>query len=130
MKPIIGHNIIILFSDGEDNSSAIDPFTLMNIVKRSNSVIYSIGKDRYMKDYDQYQEVLRKISHRSGGITFFLDDVREVKKVYQRIRKDIQAKFLIRFSPRDHKKRNRFRKITVKLKKRGYKVRTMKGYYY
>jgi len=32
---------------------------------------------------------------------------------------------------KNKKKRNRFRKITVKLKnKRGYKVRTMKGYYY
>lgn len=131
MKPIIGHNIIILFSDGEDNSSAIDPFTLINIVKRSNSVIYSIGKKKYMNEYDQYQELLRKISFSSGGITFFLDDVHDVKKTYQKIRKDIQAKFLIRFSPRDNRKRNRFRKITVKLKnKRGCKVRAMKGYYY
>ncbi|NIM12317.1 MAG: VWA domain-containing protein [Candidatus Aminicenantes bacterium] len=131
MKPIIGHNIIILFSDGEDNSSAIDPYTIINIVKRSNSVIYSIGKKKYMNQYDQYQELLRKISFSSGGITFFLDDVQDVQKTYQKIRKDIQAKFLIRFSPRDKRKRNRFRKITVKLRnKRGYKVRTMKGYYY
>jgi VWFA-related protein len=131
MKPIIGHNIIILFSDGEDNSSAIDPYTLINIVKRSNSVIYSIGKKKYMNEYDQYQELLRKISFSSGGITFFLDDVQDVQKTYRKIRKDIQAKFLIRFSPGDKRKRSRFRKITVKLRnKRGYKVRTMKGYYY
>jgi VWFA-related protein len=131
MKPIIGHNIIILFSDGEDNSSAIDPYTLINIVERSNSVIYSIGKRTNTQENDQYQEFMEKISHSSGGITFFLESVREIQKVYQRIRQDIKAQFLLRFSPRDNKKRNRFRKITVKIKnKRGYKVRTMKGYYY
>lgn len=131
LKSIIGHNIIILFSDGEDNSSAIDPYTLINIVERSNSVIYSIGKKNYMEGYDEYQELLRKISVSSGGITFFLDDVEEVQKIYNRIRMDIQAKYLLRFSPKDRKKNNRFRSIEVKLKnKKGYKVRTMKGYYY
>jgi Ca-activated chloride channel family protein len=131
MKSIIGHNIIILFSDGEDNSSAIDPFTLINIVERSNSVIYSIGKKKYMDGYDQYQDFLNKISLSSGGMTFFLDDVEEVQKVYQRIRRDIRAKFLLRFSPKDRKKRNRFRRISIKIKnKKNYKIRTMKGYYY
>jgi Ca-activated chloride channel family protein len=131
MKSIIGHNIIILLSDGEDNSSAIDPYTLMNIVERSNSVIYSIGKKEYMNTFDQYQEILRKISVSSGGMTFFLDDVDEVRKVYEKIRRDIKAKFLIRFSPKDKEKRNRFRKIEVKIKNhKGYKVRTMKGYFY
>jgi Ca-activated chloride channel family protein len=131
MKSIIGHNIIILLSDGEDNSSAIDPYTLINIVERSNSVIYSIGRKEYMDNYDQYQQLLEKISTSSGGMTFFLDDVNEVQKVYQKIRRDIQAKFLLRFSPKDKERRNRFRKITVKLNHhKGYKIRTMKGYFY
>jgi Ca-activated chloride channel homolog len=131
MKSIIGHNIIILFSDGEDNSSAIDPYTLINIVERSNSVIYSIGRKEYMDNYDQYQELLEKISTSSGGMTFFLDDVNEVQKVYHKIRKDIRAKFLLRFSPKDKERRNRFRKITVKMNNhKGYKIRTMKGYFY
>jgi len=129
MKSIIGHNIIILFSDGEDNSSSIDPYTLINMVERSNSVIYSIGKKSYMGDFDQYQEVLKKISVTSGGMTFFLDDISDVKKVYENIRKDIQARYLLRFSPKDKTRRNKFRNITVKMKdKKGFEVRTMKGY--
>ena len=130
MRSVIGHSIIILLSDGEDNSSAIDPYTLINIVERSNSVIYSIGKRLHMAGFDEYQELLRKISHTSGGMTFFLDDVDEVRKVYNKIRKDIKAQFLLRFSPKDKKKRNRFRKLTVKIKNKKYKVRTMRGYYY
>jgi Ca-activated chloride channel homolog len=131
LKSIIGHNIIILFSDGEDNSSSIDPYTLISIVERTNSVIYSIGKKTYMEGYDQYQEVLKKISVSSGGMTFFLDDVNEVQKIYDAIRKDIDAQYLLRFSPKEKEKRNRFRSITVKLKnKKGCTVRAMKGYFH
>jgi VWFA-related protein len=135
LKSIIGQNIIILFSDGEDNSSTIDPYTLMKIVERSNSVIYSIG--RSMDVQTQYQELLSKISNSSGGMTFFFEDIGQLEKLYSTIRRDIQAKYVLQFAPRNSKKQNRFRKLTVKLslagrKKfgRGLKVRTMKGYFY
>jgi len=135
LKSIIGQNIIILFSDGEDNSSAIDPYTLMKIVERSNSVIYSIG--RQMDDYNQYQDLLKKIAHSSGGMPFFFQEVEDIQKLYRKIRQDIQAKYILQFAPKDDKKRNRFRKVTVSLTPaaesrigKSCTVRTMKGYYY
>jgi VWFA-related protein len=135
LKSIIGQNIIILFSDGEDNSSAIDPYTLMKIVERSNSVIYSIG--RQIDDYNQYQDLLKKIANSSGGMPFFFDDVSDIEKLYQKIRNDIQAKYILQFAPKVNKPQNRFRKITVKLTSaaetkisKRHKIRTMKGYYY
>ncbi len=135
LKSIIGQNIIILFSDGEDNSSAIDPYTLMKIVERSNSVIYSIG--RQLDDYNQYQDLLKKIATSSGGMPFFFDDVDDIQKLYQKIRNDIQAKYILQFAPKINKPQNRFRKITVKLTSaaevrisKRHKIRTMKGYYY
>lgn len=135
LKSIIGQNIIILFSDGEDNSSTIDPYTLMKIVERSNSVIYSIG--RSMDVQTQYQELLKKISNSSGGMTFFFDDVGQLQRLYNIIRRDIQAKYVLQFAPRNSKKQNRFRKLSVKLSEKGkkkygrkLKLRTMKGYFY
>lgn len=135
LKSIIGQNIIIIFSDGEDNSSAIDPYTLMKLVERSNSVIYSIG--RQFEGYNQYQDLLKKIANSSGGMPYFFEDIGDIEKLYSRIRTDIQAKYVLQFSPRKSKQLNRFRKIEVKLSKkgesrfgRGCKIRTMKGYYY
>lgn len=135
LKSIIGQNIIILFSDGEDNSSAIDPYTLMKIVERSNSVIYSIG--RQMDDYNQYQDLLKQIANSSGGMPFFFDETSDIQKLYQKIRQDIQAKYVLQFSPKRNNKENRFRKIEVELSDtaksrlgKKCKIRTMKGYYY
>ncbi len=135
LKVNMGQNIIILFSDGEDNSSAIDPYTLMKIVERSNSVIYSIGRE--MDSYNQYHQLLKKIANSSGGITYFFNDVSDIDKLYRRIRRDIRAKYLLQFSPKIDKKLNRMRKIKVKLTDeaqrrigRKCRVRTQKGYYY
>ena len=135
LKSIIGQNIIIIFSDGEDNSSAIDPYTLMKIVERSNSVIYAIGKQ--MDDYNQYQDLLKKIATSSGGMPFFFENVADIQKLYQKIRQDIQAKYVLQFAPRNSKQMNRFRKVAVKLTPKAaariakrYTIRTMKGYFY
>ncbi|MCX6582683.1 MAG: VWA domain-containing protein [Candidatus Aminicenantes bacterium] len=135
VKSIIGQNIIVILSDGEDNSSAIDPYTLMKIVERSNSVIYAIGKQ--MNDYNQYQDLLQKIATSSGGMPFFFENVSDIRKLYQKIRSDIQARYVLQFAPKNNKQQNRFRKITVKITPAAenaiaskYAIRTMKGYYY
>lgn len=135
IKSIIGQNIIVILSDGEDNSSAIDPYTLMKIVERSNSLIYAIGKQ--MNEYNQYQDLLQKIATSSGGMPFFFENVSDIQKLYQKIRSDIQAKYVLQFAPKNNKQQNRFRKITVKLTPAAenaiaskYNIRTMKGYYY
>jgi Ca-activated chloride channel family protein len=131
LKGIPGRNIIILFSDGEDNSSYIDPYTLIKRVEQSNSVIYSIGKRTAFFDDIRYQDILKNISVSSGGITFLFDDVSDLPTIYRQIRRDIRAKYILQFKPRKRGKLKRFRKISVSVKgKRRYKIRTIKGYYY
>jgi VWFA-related protein len=131
LKGVPGRNIIILFSDGEDNSSYIDPFTLIKRVERSNSVIYSIGKRTSFYDDIRYQDILKNISVSSGGITFLFDDISDIPTIYREIRRDIKAKYILQFKPQKKGKLKRFRKITVSVKgKKRYKIRTIKGYYY
>lgn len=131
LKGIPGQNIIVLFSDGEDNSSYMDPYTLMKRVERSNAVIYSIGRKTVDENKDKYQELLKQISSSSGGVTFLLDDPDEIQKIYEKIRRDIQAKYVLQFSPEKEKQLNRFHQINVKIKDgKGYRVRTIKGFFY
>ncbi len=131
LKGIPGQNIIVLFSDGEDNSSYMDPYTLMKRVEHSNAVIYSIGRRTVEENNDKYQELLQQISASSGGVTFLLANPDEIEKVYQKIRQDIQAKYILQFSPEKEKQLNRFHKITIKLKNgKSYRVRTIKGFFY
>ncbi len=131
LKSIPGHNIIVLFSDGEDNSSYVDPFTLVKRVEKSNAVIYSIGKKMAAEEPDEYQMLLEKISSRSGGQTFFMEDAKDIEKVYSNIRRDIKAQYILQFSQQYLQQLNRFHNVTVRLKdEKNYSVRTIKGFYY
>lgn len=129
LKSMPGFNIIILLSDGEDNCSYLDPFTLMKKAERSNAVIYAIGK--YNSFNDEYQEILKKLSSSSGGILFFLEDPAGIRKIYESIRRDIKAEYILEFSPNKKGTAKRYRQIIVKLKNnKKYNIRTIKGFYY
>lgn len=130
-KGIAGRNLIILFSDGEDNSSYIDPYTLIKKVERSNCEIYSIGKKTAFFDDIRYQDILKNISTSSGGYTFLFDNVGDLPAIYRQIQRDIRAKYILQFKPKKSGKVKRFRKISVSVKgKKRYQIRTIKGYYY
>jgi VWFA-related protein len=129
-KGVTGLNIIIILSDGEDNSSYLDPYTLIKKAERSNVVIYAIGK-RYASYNDEYQSILKSLSTSSGGMLFFVEDSSEIQKVYETIRRDIKAEYVLEFSPNKSGRGRHYRQITVKIKnKKKYTVRTIKGFYY
>ncbi|HUU06641.1 MAG TPA: VWA domain-containing protein [Patescibacteria group bacterium] len=130
LKGMPGLNIIIVLSDGEDNSSYMDPYTLIKKAEMSNAIIYSIGK-RDSSFVDEYQEILKKLSSSAGGMLFFVEESSEIKKIYELIRRDIRAEYILEFSPTKNGKTKRYRKISVKLKKKKkFIARTIKGYYY
>ncbi|MBN2346776.1 MAG: VWA domain-containing protein [Candidatus Aminicenantes bacterium] len=125
-----GLNIVIILSDGEDNSSYLDPYTLTRKAERSNVVIYSIGR-RFTSYNDEYQMILKNLSAASGGMLFFIDDEEEIRKVYETIHRDIKAEYVLEYSPDKSGRDKRYRQITVRLKgRKKYVVRTIKGYYF
>lgn len=128
-----GWNIMVIFSDGEDNSSYIDPMSLVQKVKKSNTVIYAIKNIPGDDGHRYYSIFLQNICQYSGGMTFNLLDVKTTRQVYDRIREDIKAQYLLHFAPSQKGKpgiRKRFHSITVQIKNKDYTIRTLKGFHY
>ncbi|MCP5103342.1 MAG: VWA domain-containing protein [bacterium] len=128
-----GWNIIVIFSDGGDNSSYIDPMSLVQKVKQSNTVIYAIRNIAGQDEDPFYLNFMTNVCALSGGVTFRLSDIAGMQRVYDRIREDIRAQYLLHFSPKRIKRsrrRNRFYSLTVEVKKKNSKVRTLKGFNY
>ncbi|NIM18132.1 MAG: VWA domain-containing protein [Candidatus Aminicenantes bacterium] len=127
MNKISGWNIMVIFSDGEDNSSYIDRFSLVKKVKKSPVVIYAIDNKT-----GRPNDLLKQICDLSGGLTFTLTSHRRINKVYENIREEIMAQYVLFFKPDRRGKRKtsaRFHTLTVKVKKRKYDIRTIKGFY-
>jgi len=124
-----GWNIMIVFSDGYDNSSYIDSYSLMQKVKKTPVLIYGIdNRERAVRD------ILGQICEASGGIIFPLLDVKKTHKVFAKIREEIKAQYIIFFNPAEKGKDSgsgRFHPLTVRVKNHpDYELRALKGYYY
>ncbi|MCP4214263.1 MAG: VWA domain-containing protein [bacterium] len=117
-----GCNIMVIFSDGEDNGSYIDRYSLLQKLKKSSVIVYAIDNGKNRKD-----DILHRMCESSGGMTFPLDDVKKTDMIYDRIRQDIRARYVLYFDmPKGGAKR--YHTLDVKVKG-GYKVRTLKGHY-
>lgn len=123
-----GRNIIVIFSDGEDNSSYIDRFSLLKKVKKTPVTIYVIDN---AQGPPPREDTLLEICNLTGGMKLPLDDVRKTKIMYGKIREEISAQYVLYFKPdsREQKTFKRFHPIQVKVKGGKYSIRTIKGYY-
>jgi len=118
-----GWNIIVIFSDGQDNSSYIDPYSLIEKVRKSSVVVYAIDND-----VNRSEDVLAEICEISGGMTFPLDSVKKTRRVYERIREDIHAQYILYFDAPSSGGGHRFHPLEVTVKGKKYDIRTIKGY--
>jgi VWFA-related protein len=129
MSKTPGSNFMVIFSDGEDNSSYIDRFSLVKKVKKSPVVIYAIDNRQTSGN-----EVLEEICSLSGGMLFPLANVNKTKKVYEEIREEIKAQYVLYFNPAAGgiaRSFRRFHPLVVKVKGHDdYDIRAIKGYYY
>lgn len=133
LSGVRGWNIMVIFSDGGDNSSYIDPMSLVQKVKKSNTVIYAIRNIAGRDEDPYYLSFMENICSISGGMTFRLSDIAGTQKVYDRIREDIRSQYLLHFSPAKLKRGrrgNRFHTLEVTVKGKNYQVRTLKGFHY
>ena len=119
--------VILLISDGGDNSSHISQSELLASLARSNTVIYAIGiyDDN---DVDSRPEVLRKLAEQSGGKAYFPEHFSDVTQICVTIAQDIRSRYTLGFKgPEDGK----FHKIRVSAENPGHpaiEVRTRQGY--
>lgn len=133
LSGVRGWNMMVIFSDGGDNSSYIDPMSLVQKVKKSNTVIYAIRNIAGRDEDPYYLSFMENICSLSGGMTFRLSDIAGTQKVYDRIREDIRSQYLLHFSPASlnrGSRGNRFHTLEVTVKGKSYQVRTLKGFQY
>jgi Ca-activated chloride channel family protein len=76
------NKVIILLSDGYQNSGSFSPKDAILKAKKANIKIYTIGVGK-TKDYDK--ELLDNIAKKSGGEFFEAKDLNSIKEVYKKI---------------------------------------------
>ena len=129
----IRRQAIVLLSDGEDTSSLVEFDEVLELAKRSDTVIYSIGlrsRDiRTRRGFRGADFVLRQLSQETGGRAFFLEQADDLPAIYQRISDELSSQYALGYSSKNPLPDGRWRRIVVRVDRPNVAARTKQGYY-
>jgi VWFA-related protein len=124
--------VLVVVTDGEDNSSAIAPEHVIQAAQQSNVLIYAVGLLTEIDD-DRTQRARRELdalTQATGGQAVYLQDVSETDSTAREIAREIRDQYTLAYSPANERLDGTYRKIQVLASgPDGLTVRTRSGYY-
>lgn len=128
----IRRRTIVVLSDGDDTSSLLPYEEVLDLAKRSETAIYTIGlreqRDR-RPNFREAEYVLKQLAQETGGRSFFPNSVHELPKIYDQISQELSTLYSIAYSSKNPVRNGAWRRIVVRIKKPGMIARTRQGYY-
>jgi VWFA-related protein len=122
-----GRRAMLLFTDGDDQSSHATLQAAIARAEGSDATIYAIGQGRAIRAHD-LQQVLRRFSSISGGRHFFAEDVQRLDKFFEEILEDLSNQYLISYNFPDSERDGQLHSIRVEVADGKYHVRAREGY--
>ncbi len=129
----IRRQAIVVLSDGEDTSSLVDFDEVLELAKRSDTVIYSIGlRSRDIRTRRGFREadfVLRQLAQETGGRAFFPQRVEDLAAIYQQISDELSSQYTLGYTSKNPLRNGQWRRLVVRVDQPNVAARTKLGYY-
>jgi len=122
-----GRRSLLLFSDGDDQSSHATLEAAIARAESSDATVYVIGQGRAIRAFD-LQSVLKKFASISGGRAFFTEDVSRLDRFFEEVLEDLSNQYLISFAYPDNERDGQWHAIRVDVADGRYHVRAREGY--
>jgi Ca-activated chloride channel homolog len=124
-----GRKVIVVFSNGPDNSSVVPPEDVAELAQSTGTVIYMISTEQAQLE-PVSTAVFERMTAATGGKAYFAKNWRDEKQAFASIRDDLAHLYSLSYYPRPNPNRG-WRAIAVKLaaeKQKKYRIRTRNGY--
>ena len=124
--------VLVVVTDGNDNSSVINLENLVKASQQSEVLIYGIGllSEEERREAKRAERALNDLAVATGGETFFPKDVSEVERIAHVVARDIRNQYTILYTPTNQAMDGSFRQIKVGINAPGRPTaRTRSGYY-
>ena len=130
----IRRQAIVVLSDGDDTSSLMPYEEVLDLAKRSETAIYTIGlrpdkNDRERVQFKEAEFVLKQLAQETGGRSFFPSNVGELARIYDTISHELSSLYSIAYTSKNPARNGAWRRIVVRTKRPGLLARTRLGYY-
>jgi len=142
LKKVVAKNVdeirreaIVLLSDGEDTSSLLPFEEVLDLAKRSETAIYSIGlranegPSTGTKGFKEAEFVLRQLSQETGGRAFFPNLLSDLAGVYGQISDELSSQYTVGYTSRNPRRDGAWRRVVVRVNRPNVVARTKQGYF-
>jgi Ca-activated chloride channel homolog len=142
LKKVVAKNVdeirreaIVLLSDGEDTSSLLPFEEVLDLAKRSETAIFSIGlranegPSTGTKGFKEAEFVLRQLSQETGGRAFFPNLLADLANVYGQIGDELSSQYTVGYTSRNPRRDGAWRRVVVRVNRPNAVARTKQGYF-
>ncbi len=128
-----GRQAILMFSDGEDNSSSHTMMEAVETAQAANVVFYGLRytetKHGQLNARNKYgMSVMARIAKETGGVDIDAKTT-DPHDYFRAIAEELRTSYEVGYYPSGKTKDEGFRKIAIKPKQDGIKIRTKTGYF-
>ncbi|MGA8286416.1 MAG: VWA domain-containing protein [Candidatus Sulfotelmatobacter sp.] len=123
--------VLVILSDGEDNSSHSSLKQSVQIAERMGVTIYTVSTKEGLGDKTDADKVLEVLAERTGGDAMFPGDLHTLGSSLEKLRDLIRSRYFIAYKPADFQPNGSYHTINIIAEKNGkhLQVRARKGYH-
>ena len=124
-----GKRAIVLLTDGEDSQSQYTYEDAIDFARRTGVAVYVIGLN-LGSNAREVRMLMQRLANETGGDYYSVANSRQLAKVYETIQNELRSQYLIAYqSSQGSADADRFRKIELKLSRKGLEAKTLRGYF-
>ena len=123
-----GRRSLIVFSDGEDQSSQATFATVDRALRGSDAALFMVGLGRGRKQ-GALRDTLEVLAEPTGGRALFSDSPAELGETFATLLAELSHQYLVGYESTNTKKDGGWRKLEVEVPGTRYRVRARQGYF-
>lgn len=128
-----GQKVLVLYTDGGDTTSSLTFHDMLDLCKASDVTVYAIGYLEHQGSGRQAQRMeLERVAATTGGQAYFPGIARDLDGVFERIGKELAARYSLGYLSTDPRTDGAWRGVEIKLLRpdlKGVRLRTRAGYF-
>jgi Ca-activated chloride channel family protein len=129
-----GQKVLVAYTDGGDTRSTITAGDVADLLKASDVTLYALGYlEHQSSSYRTATQMeLQRFSALTGGQAFFPSSIKELDGLYEKILKEMSARYILGYTSTDTRSDGTWRPVEIKVKRpdlKNVKVRTRPGYF-
>ena len=124
--------VILVVTDGKDNTSSLSLEQLVQKAQQSEVLIYTIGllNEEVPREAKQARRALNALTTASGGLAYYPKELLEVEQIALQVAHEVRNQYTIAYTPTNAALDGTFRHVRVTVKGPNRPIaRTRTGYY-